>query len=546
MPPKGEQEVIYGGPWGGLDFSRPYNVLDPQFLAPGTVNTSQINGFLTTSPWLGQTPYNPNVFAANEWVIGIFESRVYASTAIAGGFQLTTVTIVVTNLKVYVAFGSQNAGNNVQANGLNLVHTWAGGELNPPYMVPGQAISFVEIAGTTYFTGLMLTGIFSLTIAGGAFVFAQATNYVAGQYLIELDGRLVVAQCYFPGGGGTGTSVLPTVAWSGPGLYAGVGPSDPWNPVNNLGGGFNELSDVPDVITGLAGIGRSALIFRQTGVSQIDPNPGTSNSGLQPFTFYHLWASAQGVGAFAGTVAQFGQQVLFRSSDNVYSISINAGLQGLGNRIIAKIAIDQRAADLNGTAVMASTFATGYWYFGSIVNIAGQLHYLLAFSAFKENNTGSGTTFTYVDLVYDYNLSESAWHLWDISAYFNKTGTPQPFSGFSCPITQTQDINSSSGGLGGIPSQFGLQYLLVGVLTTLTTTALGGLLNQFVPFDYDFNSNPYVYAAPAYTPQALPLTTIVFRAEVISLGHKISTRRLRIQADNAPIPGTPGGGGGLD
>jgi hypothetical protein len=277
-------------------------------------------------------------------------------------------------------------------------------------------------------------------------------------------------------------------------------------------------------------------------VSQIDPNPGTSNSGIQPFTFYHLWSSAQGVGAFAGTVAQFGQQVLFRSSDNVYSISINAGLQPLGQRMIAKIAADQRTADFNGTAVMASTFTTGYWYFASIVNMAGQLHYLLAFSAFEEVKTGSGTTFKYVALVYDYNLPENAWHLWDSSLYFAQNGTAQPFKGFSTPITQTQDINSSSGGIGGIPSQFGLQYLLAGTLTTLTTTALGGVLNQFVPLDYDFTTNPYGgYPQPAYVAQALPQTTIVFRAEIISLGHKVSTRRLRIQADNAPLPVGSGG-----
>jgi hypothetical protein len=542
--PKGEQEVVYGTPWGGVDYSRPYNALDPQFLAPGSINTSQINGFLTSSPWLASDPYGGIPFAVDEWVMGI-------SPLLTVPFStFTTVksfTVIVTNKGVYYTTPATGGLPTVTPGSAVLLHTWLAGELNTPFICPGNTISFVEIAGVLYFTGLALKGIF-IVDASSTFppTFATATTYVAAAYLIELDGRLVAAECTFPGGGGTGVNALPTIAWSGPGLYAGSGASDPWNPVNNLGGGFNELSDTPDEITGLAGIGRSALILRLNGISQMDPNPGTSNSGLQPFTFYHLWASAQGVGAYRNTVAQFGAQVVFRSSDNIYSISIGAGLQGLGNRIINKINGDQRSLDNNGTLVNALDFTPGYWYFASIVNIAGQLHYLLTLSSVRVNST-------YVATVYDCNLSEtSAWHIWDLaSTYFLQSGASLPLKGFSCPITSCAEIGNT--GLVTKKIQLGFHFLLFGAFKRLgpqisppLAYVTGGVVDQFVPFDYDFNSDPITaFAFPVYPPLAMPQSNIVFRAEIISLGHKVSTRRLRIQADNAPIPTNAGGGGGI-
>jgi len=67
---KGEFEVAYGGPWGGLDYSRPYNTLEANSLAPGSVNTQAINGFQCSSPWIATSPYTPN-FPVGEFVIGV-------------------------------------------------------------------------------------------------------------------------------------------------------------------------------------------------------------------------------------------------------------------------------------------------------------------------------------------------------------------------------------------------------------------------------------------------------------------------------------------
>lgn len=534
MPPKGELETIYGGPWGGVDYSRPYNTLDPQFLAPGSVNTSQMNGWLTSSPWVGNIPYQL-AFESNEYIIGNFAM----SPIPLYFFEGIPQTMIVTNKAVYISATPSLTGPNLNPPTITKTYTWLVADLEDRYMQLSETIAFVQVNNTIYFTGLMLNGIYSFNISTG--VFAVATTYVSAAKLIELAGYLVAAECRFPTGGGTGTSVLPTVAWSGPGEYAGSGGTDPWNPVNQLGGGFNELADVPDQITGLAGIGRSALIFRNFGVSQMDPNPGTSNSGLQPFTFYHLWSSQTGVGALPGTVAQFGQQVQFLSSDNVYSISIGAGLVAVGQRMIPKILADYTAILLQGGVTSTNLFdkKPSSWFYASIVILDGQQHYLLTLNAYTVADAGSSTNAVPTCKVYDYNINENAWHLWDLQQYVNIEGNA-PFFFFSCPIISAQEISFLPAVGGTREINVANIHILTGAITFYQSTGdplPGGTVFQIVPWNYDINAGfPTPFQAAVYQPFALPVTNITLRAEIISLGHKISTRRLRVQADNAPIP----------
>lgn len=545
MPAKGDQEILYFGPGqrcAGLDYSLPYNCLDPNSLADGTVNTTQINGFVCSSPWLANNPYavtpnssTPWTFATNEFVIGIFEL-----TAIVP--QSESFTLIVTNVAVYLGSGPNGMNYpTLRPGSLTVLHTWSVSDISSTFAVPGNAVSFIQVNGTVYFTGIMLNGIFSYNLGG----FAQATNYVSGTYIAELAGRLIVAQCRFPGGGGTGTSVLPTVAWSGVGLYSGSGATDPWNPanVNNLGsiGGFNLLSDVPDQITGLAGMGRSAIIFRQQGLTQCDPNPGSANSGLQPFNFYHLWASPQGVGAYAGTVAQFGYMAYFRSSDSVYSINLYNGPTPIGPRIIPKIIQDQKNATYNSGLTSGGAPSQGSWYFASIINVSGQLHYLLQFSAYFNSNP-QGFNQTFMAVLYDFNLSENAWHITNLGSYQTSGGGSPGILSFTCPIFQSTELQGyfAITGSNAVPV-YAPQFIFVGYISNFGTQASyqqSGSLSQLVYWDYDFNSNPIVnsFMVNLYKPLAIPVTTIVFRGDIISVGHRTSNRRLRVQADNAPMP----------
>jgi hypothetical protein len=694
LPAKGEFEVIYGNPWAGVDYSKPANLLDPNSLAPGTMNTSQVNGYLTSAPWLANHPF-AYVFQAGEYPIGFFP---YTYQATSG--QNGTIAVIVTNLGVYTSGQLPTQGNvTSKPITINSLYVWQPTDLIPQYMLPNNAVTFVEINNQVFFTGLMLAGVYyiyfgqvvtgltltnpgsgyshasvgftlgggsgaaasatigtsgvvssvlpvhygfgythatvnfsggggsgaaatpqfapdgipdqttfkiigyhvtsggsgytsppSVTITGDGFAataqayisasgavvglvltnpgngytsaptvtitgdgsnatatatigpgippvpaFGQATSYVSGAYMIELGGRLVIGQCQFPTGGGTGTQVSPTIAWSGVGAYVGSGSTDPWNPANfnalsgNVGG-FQPLADVPDQITGLCAIGRSGIIGRTNGISQMDPGL----SGTAPFTFYHLWSSIQGVGARPNTMVQWGMQVLFLSSDNVYSLSISGGIQPIGQKIMPRINNDQRNAAGFPTPANGSTNGyVGYWHYASLVSIQGQLHYLLTFSC--PLRTGSTNT-SPLCFVYDFNVAEQSWHIWDLSQYYIAT-TPnaQSVALFSCPILAMRPV---------------IQVLLTGGTTNLISPLIflvgtipqGSATNQpvmmFVPLDYGPDSDPTqtFFTSSLFVPQALPATTIKTRAEIVSLGHRVTGRRLRIQSDNPNLP----------
>lgn len=698
MPPKGDFEVAFGPPWGGIDYSRPYNAIDANNLAPGSVNNQAINGFLCSSPWIASHPFSA-LFQTGEYPLGFFP---YAFQAPTG--QNGTIVIVVTNLGVYYS-GTLTAQSNVSSAPipLNSLYVWQPSDVDSAYMLPNNAVSFVEVNNQVFFTGLMLNGVYviyfgqsvtgvtitsggtlyttasavfsspgiggttatgtvnlgnptgivtsvqavttgdgyfngataniaggggagasctphiasgsghaaviyytinsggsgytsapgvivlgiggdgsgatarayistggsveSITITDGGSGYTspptinisgdgsgagavaiigptvppvpsliQATNYVAGAHIIELGGRLVVGQCKFPTGGGTGTQVLPTVAWSGNGAYIGAGSNDPWNPANastlagNVGG-FNLLADVPDQITGMSAIGRSGIIGRTNGYSQIDPGP----SGTQPFDFYHLWSSDTGVGALPNTMAQWGQQIIALANDNVYSLSISGGLQPVGDKIIARILADAKAAGYFPSPANGSTEGfVGYWYHSSIVEIAGQLHYLLAFSC--PVRTGSTNTQP-LCFVYDLNVKEGSWHVWDMSNYYINSGTNiPPIALFTCAITSVRPVVSVPLNPGPVSNQITPLFLLAGTQPQNGSTAPPML--QFVPYDYDYAQNitQNSFSGTLYPPFALPASKFLFRGETVSLGHKITVRRLRIQVDNAPMP----------
>src|SRR5262249_20607952 len=149
--------------------------------------------------------------AADEFVLGYFPINL---TNLSG--NPNSFCIVVTNKGVYSSGFFSQSGSAVVPASLSILHIWST-EINATYLCPGNAVTFIEINGIVYFSGLMLNGIY---FADGTSTFpptyAVATNYVCCAYLAELDGRMVAVQCRFPGGGGPlGNVVQPAVAWSG-------------------------------------------------------------------------------------------------------------------------------------------------------------------------------------------------------------------------------------------------------------------------------------------------------------------------------------------
>lgn len=567
MPPKGEFEVEYFGgpnnpaPCGGVNFSSPYTSIPPNDLAPGSVNTQNINGFLSSSPWVAHSPFDDSFFAANEFVIGTFNMSELQSSSGINNINSAPSSLIVTNIAVYFGpFGSGFVASQVPLENTDTVYTFSPGELNANFLIPGYSASFIQVNGNVFIAGLMFKGVYvygaSNSSQGTVGPFQKATGYVSGRWIAELAGRLVLGECYFPTGGGTGAGLLPTIAWSGVGVFGQAWDGNPahdvWDPLNlnffngNIGG-FNLLGDVPDQITGLATAGQSIIVVRNSGITQQDPNSTFSTSGIQPFNWYHMWASSQGVGGDVNTVAQYGQTVVFRSSDNVYSLSMSSGLSALAPKMIPKMVADQRMLDnrpgflVDDTAAPPTGFENPSWNFSSIYEIDGQLHYLITLSAYLTNP--SFTEQDYICYGYDLNMSDGSWHFWDFGQYFQVSSPGSGFLGFSCPLVQQQNrylAITVAPPIRGITSIF--SFLLFGAYMSYGTLSqdpshISGRILQLVPYNYDFTSDWVTnYIVLLYLPLSLPSTTIVFRGETLSLGHKISTRRLRIQANNAPVP----------
>ena len=537
MPPKGEFEITYLGwdgkqrvPCAGLDYSAPYNCLPQNSLAPGTVNTQSINGFLCSSPLLGSSPFTGgDTILSTDTVLGISPFTIQNTN----GSTSLIATVIVTLTAVYVSYPTNPSSPSpvtVGPSNLKKVYTWNFGEtdINLAFVIPGQTVSFVQVEGTLYFTGLMFNGIYSivsaLAVPESTFTFTRATSYVCAAYLFMLDGYMCAASCRFPTGGGTGNIVSPTIAWSVPGGFT------TWDPTVDARAGYNQLDDVSDRITGVATEGRSAFIFRLYGITEQDPNLG-SNAGLQPFIWYHLWASPQGVGAVDNTVAQYGEVSCFLSSDNVYSISLSGGVQQIGSKIISKINTSNRSIGAYLLEVNPNTMGTPYTYhfFASFVVMGGQLHYLLNYS--WSYNNQFAPEIAAGAYVYDLNVGEQSWHLWDLTQYVPQASGDSTFTGFTTPIVQVYEVDA-------VTITGGFFYSYAPVFILCGGTSVGETLNpvfQFIPLRSTTAIWQQIYAqvlAPLYPTIEMPQTTLVFRGETVSSGHKITLRRVRIQADN--------------
>jgi hypothetical protein len=140
------------------------------------------------------------------------------------------------------------------------------------------------------------------------------------------------------------TVVDGTVTWANAGPNGGfptnlgtIGAT--FDPNVNVGAGFNDFLDVPDIITGLMTLGRDGYIFRQNGVTHMSP----TGKGTAPFDFNHLWSSQNGIGnIYPFGIAQYGNMGIFISFEQIYQIT-PGGMQPIGggarDAIIADLAM---------------------------------------------------------------------------------------------------------------------------------------------------------------------------------------------------------------
>lgn len=185
-------------------------------------------------------------------------------------------------------------------------------------------------------------------------VTGTAPLLAGGLFLGELDSRLIIlntveqqdvlnrATANFPQRIRWSASGLPTV----------------WDPTVNVGAGFNDELNVPDVITGFLTIGRNGFIFRTNGITEMT----SISQGLLPFDFNHLWASDRGIGnVYPFSIAGYGPVGIFISSDDIYELSLG-GFKKIGGVARNAIFNDLALATVTPIASLYPSYNVGYPY----------------------------------------------------------------------------------------------------------------------------------------------------------------------------------------
>lgn len=305
--------ITYGGlesPITGIDATKQ----TPIYLDPTAVATAY--GFQAVSGYLSSLFLNPvfNLPALNNFgttpafAFGDIQVLAFSGSGTTPPNQITRTGL---GFLIVSTPGSLNIYEYPQGFAANTIFT------NVISIAANQAsnISFKIVNGVVYITGLGFGAIYAYTPGpAGTSSITQLTNFIGGQFIGELNGRLVVlavdqivagVYSYFPF----------QINWSGATGAYGV-----WNPtISGLvtGAGFNQLPDVADEITGFLTVGPTGYIIRKQGVTEITP----LNSGIQPFDFNHLWASDKGIGSiYPETVCQYGSLGAFISDTGAYTI----------------------------------------------------------------------------------------------------------------------------------------------------------------------------------------------------------------------------------
>lgn len=278
-------EIIYGKPWKGINVQEPENQLDDGYVPVCTDFTFR-NQELRSRP-----AFNPTLVAG---------------PATGNG----NILALIPNPSGTVQIGAIFGGANTSAFYLSLgdFKTW-NALTNNTSMIANFPVSWRILASNAYFTNLnsqemdSWNGGTTLTINT-----AQSSGVnIGAAYIDELDNHVVMAYT-----NESSNSHPNRVRWSAINLPA------QWDPTVNVNAGFQDFLDISDQITGLMMLGRVGYIFRNNGITEMDP----TGNGVAPFSFNHLWASQYGIGnVLAYTTAQYGTTGVFISSEQIYAVS---------------------------------------------------------------------------------------------------------------------------------------------------------------------------------------------------------------------------------
>jgi hypothetical protein len=171
----------------------------------------------------------------------------------------------------------------------------------------GLPYGFVVSQGRVYFSN----GSCEILYTDGEQTIKKANAVGACRFMVALKNHIITAYETEPAPGNSGATTYPyRVRWSA----AGDGTS--WTPGPASSAGFEDLLEIPDVITGLSTNGRNAFIWYSNGVSTMTP----TGVGASPFQIDQVSIAPQGVGvSFPYSIDQYGSLSAFVSTQDVYT-----------------------------------------------------------------------------------------------------------------------------------------------------------------------------------------------------------------------------------
>jgi hypothetical protein len=329
--PPGGVATQWSTPYGGLNVQAPENLIGPAY-TPAMNNFMFRNSELRSRPAFARYLGGPG--GQNQAILGLgsFLSK-----------NLIWHTIALTSN------GAWQLANNALTNSA----PWQ--PIGGPFLASGNLAAIRTFQNVLYYTngsghlsawdGAAQTPISDVAFSG--VTYPLPTNYAGTTYsslfLSELDSHILMAYTYeaaYTNGFPSSTAVYPQrIRWSNIGFNpslngvfgANLGTAGAtFDPTININAGFADMLDVNDVITGIMTLGRMGYIFRQQGITEIDP----TGNGSAPFDFNHLWASEHGIGnVYPLTIDQYGSYGMFVATNNVYQVTPgNVSPVGAGTR----------------------------------------------------------------------------------------------------------------------------------------------------------------------------------------------------------------------
>lgn len=466
-------QVDYQAPFGGLDSTAYASAIDPHNFA------AMKNGYIEDNV-LKSIGYSfiqqSDVLAGN--II------CYVPLANPAGIAFSVIGYIITDTTVYRVVGS---APNILT--INSVGAYTPAQVGASFFGHYIVIDDIQSGSPAiYWTSGGWHEIWGMDTVTNTI--GMATSYVGGGVLGLLNNQLM----NFGGVSQLDGPVPNRISWSAPGQYSQFVPYDVGSGTGNYSAGFNDLPSTSDILTGFAAIGTVGYLFRNQGITQINP----TGNGIQPFSFNHLWASELGIGSpFYYTIAQYGAMVGFVSDSGIYTLGLT-GLVEIGQKARTYIynLLNLEGANFSAGLDLIFTFAKARIV--PAILVSPELFYVLTFSienpdfsnprwitiairiadgvvfdfgeiASTVNNTGLNLGFYPTYLLGNGGLSSGSNLKNLIYAFFNQAGNRVSFYRLAVTNTQTGNFNFRKEQLkfGYIPTINGVGFLAASVDSTV-------------------------------------------------------------------------------